>query len=426
VPVRQRTRSPWWVALGCAVVVVVLTVLQLLRQAGIPSWQTIWAEDGAVFLQGAENLRSTFTSYAGYEHLVPRLIALGSVPVPSTQLARYFAVAGALTTSLLSVSMYVLSRDLVPARILRAVLVLAVAFVPAAVGENLASGAYVNWAFVFVCFWALLFVPRTRREVALAGSIVFLAASSNILVLLFVPLAGVLAVKRRDRKSRLVIGAYAVGVALQGTVAILASTSSQIGKSKASELPLLYAVRVLASALVGDKWTRSLWLDLGTGVAVCATVAIVGLVVFLTCRTIGTRRWLGLIAVGYSVLFFCYPVYVRGSLALHLTKDSFSFAGARFATLSIQLLLSGILILLSGARMGTTAKRAAIAVVVVQFALLAVVGFRAANPRSAGPEWKQALAGSRLACAAHPKHLVPVAISPWGWGVQLSCSRIDR
>jgi hypothetical protein len=409
-----------------AVVVLVLTGLQLVRQAGIPSWRTVWAEDGTVFLKGSGNLRSIFTSYAGYEHLLPRLLALGTIPLPATQLARYFALVGSLVTALLSVSLYWLSRQLIPSRILRGVLVLAVALLPAALGENLASVVNINWPLIFVGYWALLLVPLDTRDVLLAGTIAFVAASSNALTLSYLPLAALLLYKRRDRRSRIVLAAYAAGVALQTTIVLTATSSSPTGQSKVSELPLLYSVRVFGSMLLGEKWIRSLWLTTGLFVAFVSALLVLAGLVYLMIRAAGASRCLGGITVCYSVFLFCYPVYERGTAALHLTDDTFSFAGARFATLSILLLLSGTMILLSGARIGAAAKQIAIVLVAAQFVVVGVVGFRATNARSAGPEWILALAGSRLACTTKPKHLVPVALSPTGWYTLLPCARIDR
>ncbi len=406
--------------------VVLLTVLQLLRQAGVPSWQTVWAEDGPVFLQGAPHLGSLFTSYAGYEQLAPRLIALGSEAVPATQLARYLSVSAALITALLSVSVYRLAATLVPSRVLRGVLVLGVAFVPAAITENLASAVNVNWPFVFVCYWAILFRPSTKRDVALAGSIAFLAATSNVLTALYLPLALLLAWKRTDAKSRTVLAIFGVGLAIQGLVALLSSDPSPEVVSHATQLPQLFSVRVLGSVLVGDKWIRSLWLDLGDVVAWVAAAIFIALIAFLVSRTVGSRRCLGLITIGYSILLFCYPVDARGTSPLRLSARAFSFAGGRFATLSILLLLSGLFVLVSGAAIGAATRKVAIAVIAVQFAVVGVVGFRTVNSRSTGPRWLAALAGARLACQKPGTEVAPVAISPPGIYVNLPCSRIDR
>lgn len=64
--------------------------LPLLRQRGVRSWATIWAEDGEIFSTQAieSGPRVLFYSYAGYLTLPPRLLALVVPLVPAHQLSR--------------------------------------------------------------------------------------------------------------------------------------------------------------------------------------------------------------------------------------------------------------------------------------------------------------------------------------------------
>lgn len=79
----------------------------LFRQAGVPKVQTIWAEDGAIFLDCAYR-RSLFdcltTPYAGYLHLVPRLgawiAALGPPAQASLAVTLLAAMAAAAASAL--------------------------------------------------------------------------------------------------------------------------------------------------------------------------------------------------------------------------------------------------------------------------------------------------------------------------------------
>src|SRR5258706_10111775 len=91
----SRPRS----AVAATTAVVALTGLQLVRRPGTSSWQTIWAEDGAVY--GSDALahpwwRSLFRGYAGYVQLVPRLLAALVRVVPISGTASLFAAGAAL------------------------------------------------------------------------------------------------------------------------------------------------------------------------------------------------------------------------------------------------------------------------------------------------------------------------------------------
>jgi hypothetical protein len=71
----------------------------LLRQAGIPKIETLWAEDGTVFLQCAYDhgpLGCVGQAYQGYLHLVPRIIAAAATAVPPTAVAATIAILAAL------------------------------------------------------------------------------------------------------------------------------------------------------------------------------------------------------------------------------------------------------------------------------------------------------------------------------------------
>src|SRR6266516_3366799 len=71
-------RVGWQGILTGLVAVLAGTVIVVLRQPGAGALDTVWAEDGTVFLADAVNrspLDALATSYAGYYHLLPRLLA---------------------------------------------------------------------------------------------------------------------------------------------------------------------------------------------------------------------------------------------------------------------------------------------------------------------------------------------------------------
>ena len=403
--------------------VLLLTVLQLPRQSGIPAWRSLWAEDGPVFLAGASDLGSLVRGYAGYEHLLPRLIALGSLPVPAAWLARYFAFVPALVTALLAAALWPLSESLVPSRTLRAVLVASVALVPAAVDENLASATYSIWAVLFVCYWALLSCPRSRWAVALAGTIAFLGAASNVLAFLFVPLALWLGWSRRDRRTLTVLGAFAAGLTLQALVS-LSSPGIPNGTSRVEDIPPLYVVRVLGSALFGDKGTEVLWIHGSYGYAAAVGVVTAVALALLAIRATRDARILGLVTLAYSFVLFAVPVFTRGSDFIRLGSGNLSLSYARFATLSILLLMSAGFILLANTRLQPRLRQWLVTAVAAYFVVLAVSGYRHSNVRSDGPEWAAALHAAQVSCRTEGSTDIVIPIAPPGWSVSLPCDRI--
>jgi hypothetical protein len=82
-----------------AIAAIIVFAAALFRQAGVPKIETLWAEDGVVFLQCAYDhgpLSCIGQSYQGYVHLVPRLVAAIASAVPPAAAPATFAILAAL------------------------------------------------------------------------------------------------------------------------------------------------------------------------------------------------------------------------------------------------------------------------------------------------------------------------------------------
>jgi len=109
--------------LGC-LAVLALTAASLFRQAGVPSWRTVWAEDG-VFVGDVQRrgFASLFDPFAGYLQVVGRSIpSIAQLLLPVRWWSIGFAFGGAFVTALLAAAAYCWSEDIIPPRILRATL----------------------------------------------------------------------------------------------------------------------------------------------------------------------------------------------------------------------------------------------------------------------------------------------------------------
>ena len=420
-----RHRAARW---GFAVAaVLVLAAAQPFRQRGVHAWNTVWAEDGAVFFQGTRSLGSLFHTYSGYLELLPRLLGWIVNRFPLDQVSRAITVTAALTTALCGVAVYAFSGSLVRSYWLRVLLGVSVAVLPAALYENLNSITNVIWPLLFANFWALLAVPANRRRAVIAAAVCVLSALSSVLALLYLPAAALLAWKRRDRESRIVLASFVIAAAVQGLFVLTAHDQSPKGTTHAADLLPIYSVRVLGSGFLGEDWLGHAWNRLGYGVGVIAAGAAVVGVGLLLWRTSGARRCLGALAIGQSLFTYAIAIALRGSDGFTLIPDNFVPTGARFATLALWLLLSGVAILLTGSAMSEVLRRVCIGALVAWFAVLAVHDFRGANSRSDGPSWAAGAAAAAAACrGASRRQVVEVPISPPGWTVRLTCGRLER
>ncbi len=418
-----RSRSDSIRYAGVATVLVLAcTALQLLYQDGARSWDTIYAEDGLVFFVEAQGygIASIFRPYAGYGHLGPRILALPTRWVPLEHLAQYLALAGALTTSLAALAVYALTRGVISSLVLRVVLAASVALLPVMAFENLANITNVIWPLTFACFWALVREPRTRADILLGGAVAFIGAASAGLTLLLLPLAAWALWTRRTRAQAVVVGAFAAAALFQVVMWVSDSGSGPQGDSSPGLLRL-FATRVLASTAIGDNWAGSLFEQSNYSVLLPISVMVSCVVVALFVFAPASARWLGGIAVIYAAVMFFFPLVVRGSLALALLDHVWNSNGARYAGLSILLLLSGIFIMVDAARFSESVRRAAVGGLALLFVAQVVFAFPALNPRSAGPEWRPELVAGARRCRATAARIVVIPITPSGWSLFVPC-----
>jgi hypothetical protein len=103
---RSRRRLAAYVAIQVAAVCIGAVVL-LPRIGGIPSWDSVYAEDQGVFLVDAlAHPWHLLVPYGGYEELMPRLIGQFVSYLPLTDDAVAYALAGACLAALCALFIY--------------------------------------------------------------------------------------------------------------------------------------------------------------------------------------------------------------------------------------------------------------------------------------------------------------------------------
>lgn len=406
---------------GGAALFVAVTAAQLVRQSGAPSYRTVWAEDGLIWYWRTPDLGHLFEGYAGYLQLPSRAFGLAAHVLPIRYLAVYWALAGAVMTTVMAAAVWYLSAQWIGSKVLRAVLALNVPFISSLLLEQTANGVNLIWAYVFVAWWAILFHPQRTRDVVIVCVLVVLGVTSSALALAYAPAVLYLLWLRRDRPTRIVTVVYFAAALLQAGVSLDTAAESST-KSTLADLPGIFLVRGLGSGLVGERWLPDAWDALGWGLAVIAGLVAVVLTAVLAWRSRGTHRTFGLITVAYSVLLFVAPVYWRGTDMFELDPGrTFHAIGTRFTSLSVWLFTSGLAILFSGCAVRAHTRRWIVGGIAVWFAVLAIAGFRGTNPRSRGPEWLPSVGAAREACAHDPHQIVVLDVVPYPFDVTASC-----
>ena len=203
--------------LGCVVLVLRRPEAVLLPQ--------FFAEDGAVFFRDAFHLpfyRSWLLPHAGYQNLLPRLLAEGAFIVPLRYVPAFYNLS-ALIVAALSLCWIALPnfRSLIPSDWMRAGLVVLFWVMPNQ--EALMKLSYLQW---YVLLWmalvSMMRLPgsaRGRSVLALACGIGFLSAPVAAITL---PVWALRVWAARDRGERRFSGA----LLLAGTVVLIANLAT--------------------------------------------------------------------------------------------------------------------------------------------------------------------------------------------------------
>lgn len=393
-----------------------------LRTPGVPVWDTLWGEDGTVFVQSAmdHSLLGALTEpYAGYLHVPARLLAEVVLWFPPGQWAFVLAALSTAVAALAGAFVYWASGSVLGTRWARAV----VAGLPwlVVVGQEIpATAANLHWYGLYAAFWGLLSRPRSGRSLAATGVVMGLVALSDPLVALGLPLAVIQAraLTGPSWRRASVLAPMLAGLAAQAFVALTVAGPASNSGTSLGDLPGIYAARVAGGALLGDEWFGSIWQSAGD-VAIWVALAVVVLAVAIAARACaGSSRRAVLSAAVGSVVLFAAPVMLRGTAAL--TPDLATRGGSRYMLVPALLLLCCLVIALD-ARGGKRARQA----LSVALLMVALSGLGVVSARSDGPSWTTGVQAARTTCAeGAARATVRIAPVQPRWTVRVDCSRL--
>ena len=309
----ERARLPLWAIGG---LVAALTALQMVRRPSAPPvWDSLIAEDGKIFLSQALSqhfVDSLGTSYQGYLHTVPRVIALAATWFPLGQAPLVMSLLATLVVALLAVYVFHASAAWIASPILRGVLALAVPFIPVTAHEMSGTVSNLHWYLLYSAFWAVISPWRTRWWLAMSTAVVALAVLSDPLTAVLLPIALVFAVRGREWRGWVLPGCIALGLVLQ--LALRDQGTSSFGGSDYGVLPRLFAERVTSSLLVGDRYLKDVFGGTTGSPFAWASLAVVAVAVGAGLWRLRDRRaWLLAGGTTLSLTFFLIPAITRGT-----------------------------------------------------------------------------------------------------------------
>jgi hypothetical protein len=402
----------------------------LLFRLDPSTWNTLWAEDGTIFVTGA--LRSDphviLDPYAGYLHVIPRLEAFVAVLFPLDVVPTVVTVLAAVTAAATAVAVFVFAEHRIASPWLRGAVWLGFVTMPLAASEVADSIANLHWYFMIAEFWALLIAARSRGVLVLQIVAVVAAVICDPLALLAAPVLLVRVIARGRRELPLVVAFIASGaLQLYGVMQaqlVGHQRTFDAGPISISKLIDFYAGQIATPTLFGVRLTDWLALHIPT------TLAGISLSVVVVALVVAGIRWpsrrAAMIAFPLASLFFITTLLVlQGGGLFQIPAFRFD-VGARYYLIPVFLLMSALLIALDGVVDGPARWRRVLAVLcLVWVGVLGVLDYRVFEPRSGGPSWDGELRRAETVCAGPTSSSVVVPITPsFMPGVSIDCDRL--
>lgn len=413
-PVSSPPRVSMATVLATTVAFLAGTVTVLARQTGVGPLDSLYAEDGTIFLGQA--LRNGWSGsvakpFAGYFHVLPRLMAEVASTLPVSSAAAALSIMAAATVAALALVVYRATNAHLRSQPIRWVVAASLVVLPAAQEEVFNNIANLHWFLLFAAVWMLFWNPRSRWEVAVASVVVALAALSDPLAAILVPLAVLRLWSVRSwlgRAHALVLlaalGMQVTWMALSGAEREGLHPSANVVRAGGQYALHVVGQAVFGARLIDDSAKAVSWVLTAAAMAFVATVAV------LVARRGREHLTLAVLLALFSFAFYAVPVLSTG------------LSPPRYSVVPMLLLLSLTAYLLDGLEVvnGAAARAAAAAALVLVVAGWGL-NFRVPNRRSVGPKWSVELARAERRCADTGRRRETVAITPDTWEIVLPC-----
>ncbi|WP_285242358.1 hypothetical protein [Pseudarthrobacter sp. fls2-241-R2A-127] len=392
---------------------------------------TIWAEDGAVFVQDAlarPGILGVFSPYQGYLHVVPRLAAAFVVRLfPVDAYAVAISLLSSLIVGLVAFMVFLcasaISTRLVP-RLAWASITILVA--PAAL-ETSGNLANLHWYLLWLAPWLLIKPARNGAEGIVLFVVAALASLTEILTLMFVPL---FLYQFRERKLWPARAGLLIGIACQVFTTVSYPRSAPFEPANFLSVVAGWFLNSSSAVMFGtSNQIALLILNFGALPIVLAALPFFAAFLFLLFRSTAAHRFVALVAVAASVGVWAAAVLFNFSKEFNYAEFQAAqwheFLLGRYSVLPSMFLLA-ILPLLAVALEETSAK-AATSVLAVFALLQCLYFFPSFSFRQDGPIWAVGVADARAACAENPEMAAhAVATAPGNWKVDVPCAILRR
>jgi hypothetical protein len=419
VPPPRRSAANIAIALAF---LVIGTIAGLLRVRGPGAADTLYAEDGEIFLTQALH-KSTWhavtTPYVGYLHLAPRSIAEVVARLPVGESAAAIAGAGSLVVAALGLLVFRATAGLIRSRLIRAALAVTIVLLPTAQIELLDAIANLHWYLMAVSVVVLFWNPTSRVETGIGALVLFVTAMSDPLTILLAPLALVRFLLAPTRRAKVVPIAMTVGLVLQLTGMKLSHATRQDLHPDPNPLRIaaLSLVHVVGRAVFGMRFLPDGATTRSRILTVVAMLIVGTAVLFVARRVHDVVPIMALLAIT-AIASYAGPVVLSGE------------SPPRYAVVAIVSLLTALAIVVDRAIARLPRPRASMLAggAGVLFVLVLAVNFRMPTPREKGPRWSVGVREAKEQCGVTPRGDATITIAPLdqrGWTATVPCRELS-
>ena len=399
----------------------IMFLAAVLRQEGVPKLSTLWAEDGAVFLQCGylgSPLVCVGQAYQGYLHIVPRLISLVAVSLPPSAVAATIGLLAALVAALAAAVVAWSIADLTRSPLAGVIGASGLALVWQAGREVLGNTANLHWVLVAAtlvaigCAW--LGGRISMASIALAVAACLTSGFAPVVVLA----GGIAALLRRPRAATLCLAsgaATAIQLAIELTTARSAAGTTPI--------PLRDVTEFMRHEVIRNGFFGDVPLAVGLVVPALLVATLIGLVVATTDR----RRTARTIAVVLAMVGAGLGLCVLSILVNRALNPRYAYLPAAM-TIAALGVAAGILARDLAGPVGRFG-RAAPAVLPVVAIILGIgfgASFRLESRASAGPDVPSQIAEAAAHCSQAATATIFISPRPASseWLVRIPCELI--
>jgi hypothetical protein len=442
-PLPPPRRLPLW---GAALGVAILTWLQMVRRPGDPpAWDSLYVEDGQVFLGQALDQHAwdtLATSHLGYLNTAARAITEVATWFPLERAPLVMALLTSLAVALLAAYVFEASGAWIASPLLRGVLAVAMVLIPVTARDINATVANLHWYLIYASYWAVVNPFRSRGWTIASAALVLVATLTDPLTAVLLPLGVVLALRERGgRAAWAVPGAIVLGLLVQ--LALRDEGAERVGGVDAGAVPRIFAERVTSSLLAGDQHLFDVFGERTGSPFAWGSLALVAAVVAAgVWRLRGRRRHVLMAGAALSVAYFLIPVVSRGTDLL-VPDIPWALGASRYMYLPVMFLLTALVAALDRGdpeRAERARRRSPVREIALALLVLTTVALdlRAPHRTEGDPRWGPVVEQARRACEAdRPAGRVTLTGAPGDrtailpthrlghWYVPIECGRLN-